>query len=232
MTLEARGVHKSLGGQAVLRGVDIVIEPGQITCLIGPSGCGKTTLLRALAFLDPPDAGAVTLDGAPPARPPWPDVTAVFQSLFLWPHLTLRENIMLPARRRNPNAQADMRGLAALLDMEHFLDKHPNQASGGQRQRAALARALILGPRYVLLDEITSALDLEQSAKILTKLTHLRERGMGVLLITHALAFARRAADRVVFMDAGRVAEAGGPGILDRPATPRLAAFLEGAGLC
>ncbi len=238
MTLEARGVRKSLGGQEVLRGADLAVAPGAITCLIGPSGCGKTTLLRALAFLDLPDGGALALDdqawdfplaGAPPA--PWPEVTAVFQSLFLWPHLTLRENIMLPARRRNPNAEKDIRGLAALLDMEHFLDKHPNQASGGQRQRAALARALILNPRYVLLDEITSALDLEQSAKILTKLTHLRERGIGVLLITHTLDFARRAADLVVFMDAGRVAEAGGPEILDRPATPRLAAFLESTGL-
>jgi polar amino acid transport system ATP-binding protein len=162
---------------------------------------------------------------------PWPEVTAVFQSLFLWPHLTLRENIMLPARNHNPNAEKDIEGLINVFEMADFIDNFPNQSSVGQRQRVALARALILNPKYVLLDEITSALDVEQSARILTKLSHLKERGIGVFLITHHLGFARKAADQIVFMDGGRVAEQGTPSILDNPKTERLREFLSLAKL-
>jgi polar amino acid transport system ATP-binding protein len=158
---------------------------------------------------------------------PWPEVTAVFQSLFLWPHLTLRENIMLPARNHNPNAEKDIEGLIKVFEMTEFIDNFPNQSSVGQRQRVALARALILNPKYVLLDEITSALDVEQSARILTKLTHLKERNIGVFLITHHLGFARQAADQIVFMDGGRVVEQGMPSILDNPKTERLREFLS-----
>lgn len=158
---------------------------------------------------------------------PWPKVTAVFQSLFLWPHLTLRENIMLPARNHNPNADKDIEGLIKVFEMAEFIDNYPNQSSVGQRQRVALARALILNPKYILLDEITSALDVEQSARILTKLTHLKERGIGVFLITHHLGFARQAADQIVFMDEGKIAEQGPPDILSNPKTDRLRDFLS-----
>jgi ABC-type polar amino acid transport system ATPase subunit len=111
--------------------------------------------------------------------------------------------------------------------MTEFINNFPNQSSVGQRQRVALARALILNPKYVLLDEITSALDVEQSARILTKLTHLKERDIGVFLITHHLGFARQAADQIVFMDGGRVVEQGTPAILDNPKTERLREFLS-----
>lgn len=266
--LSAHHINKSFGANVVLQGVDITIAPGSITCVIGPSGTGKTTLLRALALLEPPDTGTVTIDdrvyefgaqsptldphlrlplkrgrkteeggGKNSARPPvpqgergkspWPHVTAVFQSLFLWPHLNLRENIMLPARNVNPDAARDLEGLIKFFEMEGFIDAFPNEASVGQRQRVALARALILNPRYVLLDEITSALDIEQTAKILTKLTHLKERGIGVFLITHHIGFAARAADQVVFMDGGRIAEIGGAAIIEAPKTVRLAEFLD-----
>jgi glutamine transport system ATP-binding protein len=234
--LTASGIHKSFGSKSILQGVDIAIEPGQITCVIGPSGTGKTTLLRALTLLDFPDRGKISVDGKdyhfpqmPGARidPPWPKVTAVFQSLFLWPHLTLRENIMLPARNCNAAAEEEIRGLISLLEMENFIDHYPNESSVGQRQRVALARALILNPQYILMDEITSALDIEQTARILTKLTHLKERGIGVFLITHHIGFAKQAADHVVFMSEGTVTEQGGPEILSNPKTERLQRFLS-----
>lgn len=241
--LSAANIHKSFSGQPVLGGIDLEIAPGTITCVIGPSGTGKTTLLRAMSLLEFPDAGTVTIDGhtydfndrhqlpvfsGDGHDPlPWPKVTTVFQSLFLWPHLTLRENIMLPARNCNSHAEQDIEGLIRLFEMGHFIDNFPNEASVGQKQRVALARALILNPRYLFLDEITSALDIEQTARILTKLSHLKERGIGTFLITHHIGFAERAADQIVFMSDGVIAEKGPARILQSPGTDRLKRFLE-----
>ncbi len=234
--LTASNIHKSFDDKVVLNGVDVTIKPGEITCAIGPSGTGKTTLLRALGLLDYPDQGRISIDENHYNFPlgeeetinaPWPNVTVVFQSLFLWPHMTLRENIMLPAHNVNPNAEKDLQGLIALFEMEHFIEHYPNEASVGQKQRVALARALILNPKYILMDEITAALDIEQSARILTKLQHLKERGIGIFLITHAIGFAKKAADQVIFMDGGKIAESGGSSILIKPQTARLAEFLS-----
>jgi len=234
--LRVSSVYKSFGEQEVLKDVNTAIAPGQITCVIGPSGTGKTTLLRALALLDHPDRGEIAIEDdvykfplakGQDIKEPWPRLTTVFQSLFLWPHMTLRENIMLPARNCNENAERDIEGLIKLFEMGHFIDNYPNQASIGQRQRVALARALILNPLYILMDEITSALDVEQTARILTKLTHLKERGIGIMLITHQIGFARRAADQILFMDGGTIAESGGPDILSNPKSDRLKQFLS-----
>ncbi len=157
-------------------------------------------------------------------------MTVVFQSLFLWPHLSLYENIALPAR----NLIADehildnqIMHLAEKFDMTGFIHRYPNEASLGQRQRVALARALILRPQYALLDEITSALDVEQIERILDYLLHLKSQGVGVFLITHLIGFARRAADQILFMNNGRIEEHGGPEIITAPKSPRLQNFLK-----
>lgn len=236
--LVTKNISKSFGAAHVLKGVDLEIAPGQITCLIGPSGTGKTTLLRALSLLDPPTAGSVIIEEEtfkfplPEGvilKPPWPRLTVVFQQLFLWPHLTLKENILLPARNIKNAARCaqDLDKLVELFGMGHFIDRYPNQASLGQRQRVALARALMLEPTYILMDEITSSLDVEQIAKILPHLQELKKEGIGIFLITHLLGFARRAADQIAFMDDGKIVETGGPEIIDKPKSERLKQFVS-----
>lgn len=230
-------------GRPILKGVDITLKKGELTALIGPSGSGKTTLLRCLSLLDAADGGDIQLENVlysfplPPEQTdvvpkPWPRVTAVFQQLFLWPHLTLRENILLPlADAKSAAVQKDLAELIKQFDMKGFIDRYPNETSGGQRQRAAIARALMLNPDYLLLDEITSALDIEQTAKVLSLLAGVKARGIGILLITHSLGFARQAADHVLFMDGGEIVEQGGAGIIERPKSPRMKAFLKAAEL-
>jgi ABC-type polar amino acid transport system ATPase subunit len=223
--------------EPVMKNVDIDVRPGQITVLIGPSGAGKSTLIRALSFLDPPNEGEISLDGVVHRFPqenrirfsPWPSLTVVFQQLFLWPHLSLLENITLPLINKTDRERGDklLQELIERFEMREFIHRFPNQVSLGQRQRAALARALVLEPRYILLDEITSALDVEQVASLLGYLEILRERGIGVLLVTHLLNFARRAADQIVFLDHGRAIESGGPEMLDHPTSERLRKFLS-----
>lgn len=227
MSLTLTSIHKSYGDRKILRGVDLAVEKGEITCLIGPSGAGKTTLLRIMAGLETPDAGKLDCEGC--ADILWPDVTVVFQSLFLWPHMTLAENILLPARMRVPEAelQKDFDQLVRDFDMSAFVHNYPNEASLGQRQRVALARAVILRPKYLLLDEITSALDVEQVAGVLKILEGLKSRGIGMLLITHLLNFARRASDKVVFLENGVVGEEGPAALLDSPRTDRLRQFVS-----
>jgi len=236
--LEARNLNFSYtADRPILKDVSLKIATGGITVLIGPSGTGKTTLLRCVALLDPPQSGEIRVDDEvfrypwPKDKiftPPWPKLTTVFQQLFLWPHMTLRQNILLPVRQRNSNeTKEELDALIEAFDMGNFIDNYPNEASLGQRQRVALARALMLKPRYLLLDEITSALDVEQIAKILTYLKGLRGKNIGIFLITHLLGFARHAADNVVFMSGGEVTESGGPEILKDPKTERLFQFLS-----
>jgi polar amino acid transport system ATP-binding protein len=237
LMLQVKQVRKAYGGTQVLKGIDLSIEPGKISVLIGPSGSGKTTLLKILAFLEMPDSGSVQVDGTTYNFPlgkgeivktPWPKVTVVFQQLFLWPHLTLLQNMTLPLfARRGDDDSERVHELIELFDMKDFIYRYPNQASLGQRQRAALVRALLLEPEYILLDEITSSLDVEQTAIILTKLKELRDKGIGILTITHLLQFAQEAADRVVFMDAGEVLEEGGPKLLAETSHERIRKFMS-----
>ncbi|MDX6404512.1 MAG: polar amino acid transport system ATP-binding protein [Blastocatellia bacterium] len=237
--LTALNIHKMLGQKQVLANVNASIAPGQITALIGPSGGGKSTFLRTLSFLDPPDSGIIEVDDVNYTFPnkngnrpfPWPKVTIVFQQLFLWPHLTIRQNISLPGKNSNghgPGGSVDE--LIALFDLDEFAGRYPNQVSLGQRQRAAIARALALEPKYLLLDEITSALDVEHVGRLLNHIKALRAKGTGILLVTHLIGFAERAADQILFMESGAIVEAGGPELLSAPKSKRLTEFLSLVG--
>lgn len=240
--LAGANITKAFAGETILHGIDLAIERGQITVVIGPSGGGKTTLLRALSLVEPPDTGTITITngarseevysfpnhhGAQPALP-WPRVTVVFQQLFLWPHLTLRQNIWLPVRKWDRGKkERHLNELIEAFGMSPFIDRYPNHASLGQRQRAALARALIVEPEYILLDEVTSALDVEQTEALLSHLELARAQGIGILAITHSIGFARRVANQLAFLDKGQILDIGGKEILDDPRHPRLKQFLN-----
>lgn len=241
--LDARDITVRHGRQITLASVSIAVKPGELTALIGPSGAGKTTLLKTLSFLERPQAGSIILDdqtyqfsekGSAPEnhssyQKPWPRVTTVFQQLFLWPHLTLRRNITL-ALGKNISAEQHeyLNYLVDKLQIATCIDRYPNQASVGQKQRAALVRALILKPQYLLLDEITSSLDVEQISLILSEINELKKQGLGILLITHLLQFARKTADCVVFLDQGKILEAGDQ-VLFNPQHERVRRFLSSA---
>jgi len=235
--LSGKGISKAFGKTSVLRDVDVEVHPGEITVVIGPSGSGKSTMLRALSLLGPPDTGSITIDDRvfefPLHNPvvrnaPWPEVTVVFQQLFLWPHLTLRQNIDLPAAENRPaRSCADIQELVEEFELEPFIGRYPNEVSLGQRQRAALVRAIALKPRYLLLDEITSALDIEHVSKVLNRLEKLQKENTGILVITHLIGFARRSADRVLFLENGQVLASGDPSLLVSPDNERLRKFLS-----
>ena len=234
--LKGTAIHKSFGKTEILHGIDIQMSPGTITTIIGPSGCGKSTLLRSLALLDPPTSGEVAVDDLSikfprdtpvPTSQVWPQLTVVFQQLFLWPHLTIRGNILLPLRSRAvADAEARVELILQDFGIAGFADRHPNEVSLGQRQLGAIARALALEPRYLLLDEVTSALDVEYVAMILDRLQRLKAAGVAILIVSHLLDFARKSADQVVFIDQGFIVEKGTPEILTKPSTNRLERFL------
>jgi len=232
-----RGLAKSFGHNDVLRGIDLEIAAGQVVCVIGPSGSGKSTLLRCINRLEEPTGGTVEVDGA--------DICAkgadidelrthmgmVFQSFNLFPHMTVLGNVTCALRtvKRMPANEAERIGRARLADvgMEHKASARPAQLSGGQQQRVAIARALAMDPSVMLFDEVTSALDPELVKGVLDVMTRLAQGGMTMVVVTHEMGFAREVADRVIFMDAGRVVEDGSPQqLFDAPRTERLRDFL------
>lgn len=215
--LVGHNLAKSYGRDIALKRGDHSVRPGEISAVLGLNGSGKSTLHRLLGLIDEPSAGSVELDGLPlfPTHngdkivSPWPAVTLVFQGLHLWPHLTLRQNIQLPLRRQTIRQQKDLVDeCVSLFRMEGFIERYPNQVSGGERQRAALARAFALRPKYLLLDEC-AALDVEQRALLVDHLLELRRRGIGISMITHWIGFARQHADWITVLDRGETVEAG-----------------------
>ncbi|RMH78870.1 MAG: amino acid ABC transporter ATP-binding protein [Actinomyces sp.] len=231
-------MHKSFGDKEVLRGIDLVVDEHEVVCLIGPSGCGKSTLLRCIDLLETIDAGRILLDGT--------DITArgvdpnairkrmgiVFQSFNLFPHLTVLDNVTLGPRRAlgvdRREAEERARELLARFGLADKADEYPERISGGQQQRAAIVRALMVEPEILLLDEVTSALDPELVGEVLEVIRDLAERGMTMVLATHEMGFARDVANRVCFLHEGRVLEQGPPAELFRsPRHERTRQFLQ-----
>jgi len=236
--LELRRVTKAFGGNVVLTGVDLTVAEGDMVCLIGASGSGKSTLLRCMNLLEPIDDGAILLDGddiSEPGRDPQPvreRIGIVFQSYNLFPHMTAAENVMLAPRRvKGLTRGALERPVTELFARFGLADRthpYPAQLSGGQQQRVAIIRALAMAPEIMLFDEITSALDPELVGEVLDVLRDLRRQGMTMVLATHEMGFARELADKVCFLDAGRILEEGPPSVLfTAPSEERTRAFLR-----
>ena len=209
-----------------------------MVCLIGASGSGKSTLLRCINLLEPVDDGTILLDGrdiAEPGLDPQPvraRIGMVFQSYNLFPHMTAAENVMLAPRRVHGRSRSDLQApVAALFERFNLGDRmghYPDQLSGGQQQRVAIIRALAMQPEIMLFDEITSALDPELVGEVLDVLRSLRAEGMTMILATHEMAFAQEVADKVCFLDKGRILEEGPPEtIFGAPREARTAAFLS-----
>jgi polar amino acid transport system ATP-binding protein len=235
-SVELKDVHVSFGTLEVLRGVSLSVEQGQTACIIGPSGSGKSTLLRVANRLQEPDSGQILLAGTDVTRTD-PDllrqrVGMVFQHFNLFPHRTVLDNIVLPLRnvRRVSKAAADEVARARLAEVG-LADKAPYRPaalSGGQQQRVAIARALAMDPEVMLFDEATSALDPELVKGVLDLMAGLAGRGLTLLVVTHEMGFARRVADKVVFMDRGVIVEEGSPeAVFDDPQSARLKQFLS-----
>ncbi len=235
--LSLRDVWKCFGDHEVLRGLSLDIGEGQMVCLIGASGSGKSTLLRCLNLLEPVDDGAILLDGqdiTDPGLDPQPvrqRIGMVFQSFNLFPHMTALENVLLAPRRIRRNRREELlpeaEALFARFGLADRVGHYPDQLSGGQQQRVAIIRALAMRPEVMLFDEVTSALDPALVGEVLDVLRALKAEGMTMVLATHEMAFAREAADKVCFLDEGRIAEEGPPSaIFGRPREERTRAFL------
>ncbi|MGH3392905.1 MAG: amino acid ABC transporter ATP-binding protein [Actinomadura sp.] len=235
--IEVRGLTKRFGDHDALRDVDLDVARGEVVVVLGPSGSGKSTLCRCLNGLETADAGEIRIDGEPlPAEGRAlarlrADVGMVFQSFNLFQHKTVLENLTLaPTKVRGlTRAEAERRG-RELLDRVGIGDqaaKLPAQLSGGQQQRAAIARALAMRPKALLFDEPTSALDPEMVGEVLDVMTALARDGMTMVVVTHEMGFARKVADRVVFMAEGEVVETGRPdAFFASPTTDRAVDFL------
>ncbi|GAA0261463.1 amino acid ABC transporter ATP-binding protein [Cryptosporangium japonicum] len=232
------GVNKYFGDLHVLRDINLNIRRGEVVVVVGPSGSGKSTLCRSINRLEPIENGEIRIDGTPlPAEGKElarlrADVGMVFQSFNLFAHKTILENVMLgPVKVRKESADAAKKHAMELLErvgIASQADKYPAQLSGGQQQRVAIARALAMRPKVMLFDEPTSALDPEMVNEVLDVMTSLAREGMTMVVVTHEMGFARRAADRVVFMADGQIVEAADPDtFFTAPTSDRAKDFLS-----
>ncbi|MEV8036119.1 amino acid ABC transporter ATP-binding protein [Streptomyces sp. NPDC086182] len=246
--VEVHDVHKWYGVHQVLDGVELTVRPGEVTVILGPSGSGKSTLLRVINHLEKPEIGHVSLNGeligvrrhgerlkelservilGQRSR-----IGFVFQNFNLFPHLTVLDNVaaapVATGKLSRPEAQQLARDLLARVGLADKSGAYPRQLSGGQQQRVAIARALALRPGVILFDEPTSALDPELVGEVLAVIKDLARSGTTLVIVTHEIGFAREIADRVVFMDGGRIVEQGTPAeVLDDPQQERTRDFLS-----
>jgi len=231
-------VNKHFGDLHVLQDINLTVNSGEVVVVIGPSGSGKSTLCRAINRLETIDSGVITLDGQPlPAEGRGlaklrSDVGMVFQSFNLFAHKTVLQNVTLGPTKvlRKSKADADKRGMELLdrVRIGNQANKYPAQLSGGQQQRVAIARALAMNPKVLLFDEPTSALDPEMVQEVLDVMTDLATEGMTMVVVTHEMGFARRAANRVVFMADGQIVEENTPDeFFTNPRSERAQDFLS-----
>ncbi len=243
-----RGLVKRFGATTVLDGVDIEAAPGDVTCLIGPSGSGKCTLLRCIACLEEPTEGEILFAGQPlgfkmekgrrialplsETRRVRSQMGMVFQQFNLWPHMTALGNVSeaLKTVRRMPRREAEDRARAQLekVGLDRQRDQYPSQLSGGQQQRVAIARALALEPKIMLFDEPTSSLDPELTGEVLNVMRNLAADGMSMIVVSHEIGFVATVANKVFFLDHGKVVLSGPPkSFFGQPRHPRLTQFLD-----
>jgi polar amino acid transport system ATP-binding protein len=246
--VRAEDVHKSYGSLEVLKGIDLVVKPGEVCCVLGPSGSGKSTFLRCINHLEKINAGRILVDGdligyrerggklhelgekevAEQRRA----IGMVFQRFNLFPHMTVLQNVMEAPCKVKRESRSEVRDRAVSLlrrvGLGDKVDGYPSQLSGGQQQRVAIARALAMRPKLMLFDEPTSALDPELVGEVLDVMKDLAQDGMTMVVVTHEIGFAREVGDKLIFMDGGVVVEEGPPrDVIANPRQERTKAFLS-----
>ena len=235
--IKLENVHKSFGKNEVLKGINLHIEQGQVVVIIGPSGSGKSTVLRTMNYLEEPTSGKVIVDGMDLSdKKKLNDVRAevgmVFQNFNLFPHMTVMENLTLAQTKVRKTSMEEAKKIGqALLDRVGLADKanaYPDSLSGGQKQRVAIARALAMRPKVMLFDEPTSALDPEMVSEVLDVMKSLAEEGMTMVIVTHEMGFAKKVANRALFVDGGLILEDDTPErVFDAPTNERTKSFLD-----
>ncbi len=236
--LVLEGIRKSFGSNEVLKSIDLSVAPHEVVCLIGASGSGKSTLLRCTNLVEPIDAGRVVVEGEEITAPGVDadrvrrKIGIVYQSFNLFPHMTVLRNITLAPREAlkmdRMTAEDHATSLLERFGLADRKGEYPDRLSGGQQQRVAIVRALAMRPSLMLLDEVTSALDPELVAEVLSVIRELAEEGMTMVIATHEMGFARDIADRVCFLEEGKILEQGPPErIFSSPENPRTARFLR-----
>ena len=235
--IKLENVHKSFGKNEVLKGINLHIKQGQVVVIIGPSGSGKSTVLRTMNYLEEPTSGKVIVDGMDLSdknklNEVRAEVGMVFQNFNLFPHMTVMDNLTLAQTKVRKTSTDEAKKIGqALLDRVGLGDKsnaYPDSLSGGQKQRVAIARALAMKPKVMLFDEPTSALDPEMVCEVLDVMKSLAEDGMTMVIVTHEMGFAKKVADRVLFVDGGLILEDDTPErVFDSPTNERTKSFLD-----
>ena len=234
--LQVKDLIKEYEGNRILDGVNLEVERGQVVVVVGPSGCGKSTLLRCINALEPIQGGQVILEGKTVGKDNLEElrqkIGMVFQSYDLFPHLSVLDNITIAPikvqKRKKEEVQAEAGELLKRVGLEDKANSYPRQLSGGQKQRVAIVRALCMHPEILLFDEVTAALDPEMVREVLDVMLDLAKQGRTMIIVTHEMQFAKAVADKVVFIDQGKILEEAVPEeFFTKPKTERAKQFLN-----